>query len=68
MIQKFATFSLTSLSNTYVSGGCSARTVSISTPNKDQKISECSTSRSENHANACEYKEKCKFRINISNS
>ena len=41
---------------TYVSGGCSASTVSISTPNNDQKISECSTRRSENQANACEHK------------
>jgi hypothetical protein len=37
----------------YVSGGCSLRTVSISTPKRDQKISECSTRRSENQAKAC---------------
>ena len=36
-----------------MSGGCSARTVSMSTAKRDQKISECSTSRSLNQAKAC---------------
>ena len=38
---------------THVSGGCSARTWSMSTPNRDQNISECSTRRSENQEKAC---------------
>ena len=38
-----------------VSGGCSARMLSISTANKDQNISLCSTSKSLNQANACKH-------------
>ena len=36
-----------------MSAGCSAKTRSMSTANKDQNISACSTSKSLNHAKAC---------------
>ena len=48
-----------------MSGGCSAKTVSMSTPKSDQKISECSTRRSENQAKAWKNMQTTAFSHNL---